>query len=84
MPREGRPYPEPLLTPEEVAVWLRVSTKTLANRRWSGDSPDFVKLGKGPKAPVRYRPSAVEEWFAENDSELSNRWLGPLRDGTPG
>jgi hypothetical protein len=47
--------PEQLLTSIELAQRWRVSTKTLANQRWLGEGPPFVRLGR----VVRYRMSDV-------------------------
>lgn len=52
----------PLLTPGEVADWLRTSAGVLANWRSMGRGPRYIKLG--PKA-VRYRPADVEAWLTE-------------------
>lgn len=40
------PKKEPYLTPQEVAVILRVHVGTLANWRTTGYGPKFVKFGK--------------------------------------
>jgi len=39
-----------LLTPEQVAEWFQTSPRTLANDRYLGRGPRFVKIGKA----VRY------------------------------
>jgi hypothetical protein len=43
-----------MLTPQWVGEDLGVSNTTLAHWRVAGCGPKFVKLGPGPKAPVRY------------------------------
>lgn len=45
-----------LLTPAEVAETLRVDTKTLANWRFMGTGPNFLKLG----GLVRYSTDDLE------------------------
>lgn len=40
-----------LLTPEQVADWFQTNTRALANDRYLGKGPRFIKLGKF----VRYR-----------------------------
>lgn len=48
-----------LLTPSEVARDYRVSENTLANWRWAGKGPRFIKAG----AKVLYRRSDLEAWL---------------------
>ena len=49
-----------LLTPSEVADYLRRPEKTLAMWRYRHIGPPYVKLAGGH---VRYRRSAVEKWI---------------------
>lgn len=53
--------PEAYYLPSEVAAYLRVATRTLANWRWKGGGPDYVKCG--PRL-VRYRGRDVLAWDA--------------------
>lgn len=48
-----------LLTAEETAEKLRKTPRDLANMRYSGTGPAFVKVGK----TVRYRPADVNAWL---------------------
>ncbi len=48
-----------LLTPTEKAQELRVSESTLARWRRKKTGPQFVKLGRGKCAHVRYLPLTV-------------------------
>lgn len=50
-----------LLWPEQVAEMLGLPTGTLANRRYQGRGPAFVKIGRH----VRYRRSDVAGWVEE-------------------
>lgn len=50
----------PLLTEDDAAAYLLTSSKTLANWRWRGVGPSFVKLG----GSVRYRQEALDEYIA--------------------
>jgi len=50
-----------LLTPQEVARVLRVDTKTLANWRYLGRGPGFMKDG----GVVRYSREALTAWMRE-------------------
>lgn len=52
---------DPLLTTDELAELLGLPAKTLADWRSRGIGPPYMKLGRH----VRYRPSAAEEWTAE-------------------
>jgi len=58
----------PLLTPDEVAAWLRVPIASLATRRYRGEGPPFLKVGR----LVRYRVDDVEGWL-NNQQELALR-----------
>jgi len=46
---------EPLLSPEETAKILSVSTSWLAKARMTGEGPEFVKIGRA----IRYRMSSL-------------------------
>lgn len=50
---------------EQAAELLDVSTPTLTRWRQQGTGPTYVKLGEGPKAPVRYRPEDIEAYLEE-------------------
>ncbi len=52
---------EQLLTREQVAAQLGVSTKTLAKWAWQGIGPKFIYLSK---TMPRYRQSDVDAWLA--------------------
>jgi hypothetical protein len=54
------------LTPPQTAVVLQTTVEQLGAWRISGDGPPFVKLGEGPKAPVRYRLGTLRTWEAAN------------------
>ncbi|MEZ0061905.1 hypothetical protein ABIF26_007448 [Bradyrhizobium elkanii] len=49
--------PDDLLSPQEVATMLKVTTGTLANYRVNGDGPAFVKGGR-----IQYRRGDVLEY----------------------
>ncbi|MBI4882893.1 MAG: helix-turn-helix domain-containing protein [Actinobacteria bacterium] len=53
---------ENLLTCTETAEHLGVPEKTLAQWRYHGKGPAYVKIGKY----VRYRPGDVAAYLAEN------------------
>jgi len=51
---------EPMWTPRETAAFLRLSQQTLANWRWRGCGPPYLKLN----GAVRYDPQVVRQWSA--------------------
>jgi predicted DNA-binding transcriptional regulator AlpA len=57
-----RRMPDEYLTASQLAAELQLSPRTLANWRWSGGGPPFVKVGAGA---VRYRRRDVDSWLAK-------------------
>lgn len=51
---------EQLAEPKQVANYLQVPVKTLAQWRYLGTGPRFVRIGRF----VRYRWADVEKWLA--------------------
>lgn len=47
-----------LLTPSDVSVYLGVPLGTLANWRYLGRGPAYLRVGRH----VRYRQSAIAAW----------------------
>lgn len=58
----------PLLTPDDVSRHLGVPTGTLANWRYQGQGPAFVRVGRH----VRYRARDIDEWI-NNQLALARR-----------
>jgi predicted site-specific integrase-resolvase len=54
------------LKEREAAILLGVSTKTLQAWRWKGTGPEYMKLGNGRGAAIRYEPEALEKFKALN------------------
>jgi hypothetical protein len=52
-----------LATPAEVAEALHTTTASLAQMRYRGDGPKFVRAGR---KRVLYRWLDVEQWIAES------------------
>ncbi|MFI8303686.1 helix-turn-helix transcriptional regulator [Streptomyces sp. NPDC085927] len=52
-----------LLTPRQVHEDYGFSPQTLANWRWSGIGPDYIKTSPGRSGRVKYRRSAIEAWL---------------------
>ena len=50
---------EQLAEPQQVADYLQVPVKTLAQWRYIGTGPRFVRIGRF----VRYRWADVEKWL---------------------
>lgn len=50
-----------LLTEEQQAKRWGIAPKTLANQRWRGDGPPFIKLGR----LVRYDSDVTDAWLSE-------------------
>lgn len=63
-----------LLTAKQAARYLSISTKWLANQRWQGTGPRFLKVG----GAVRYRQSDLDSYLA--DCEASNSDCGGHSD----
>ncbi|SEC53981.1 helix-turn-helix transcriptional regulator [Arthrobacter woluwensis] len=51
-----------LLTAEEIASWLGKSVQSLAQDRYRGVGPAFIRVGT---RAVRYRKADVEAWLTE-------------------
>ena len=56
---------EILLKESHVAERLGVSMPTLRSWRCRGIGPNFVKMGAGKKAPVRYSSIDIEQFIAQ-------------------
>lgn len=56
--------PDQLLTPREVHAAYGFHPQTLANWRWMGMGPDFVKTTPGKSGRIKYRRSAIEAWLS--------------------
>ncbi|MFJ4924092.1 helix-turn-helix domain-containing protein [Streptomyces sp. NPDC088736] len=55
-----------LLKPAEVAKIVRLSVKTLANRRALGSGPPYRKLSTGRGGRIRYPKVALMAWLDEH------------------
>jgi predicted DNA-binding transcriptional regulator AlpA len=55
---------EALATPEELAEFLKVPERTLAQWRYWGKGPKSIKVGRF----VRYRVDDVRQWLAEKQA----------------
>lgn len=59
---EAAETPKLMHTPADVATMLGVSSRTLGEWRFTGDGPEFVKVG----SVVRYPHDALTDWMAAN------------------
>ena len=50
-----------LVSETEAAEFLNITPSALRGRRQRGVPPAFIKLGDGPKAPVRYSMRTLQE-----------------------
>ena len=55
---------EQLLTPKQVAEILQIHVGTLEAWRGRSEGPEWMKLGAGSRAPVRYRQAAVDAYLS--------------------
>lgn len=62
--------PEPLLTPEDLALRLVIPLKTLAHWRTQRTGPLALKVG----VYVRYRHEDVAQWLEELAADARTRW----------
>lgn len=56
---------EEFLSPKQVAIDYPVlgSPSALAERRWRGEGPPYIKTGKGRGGRVFYRRTAIEQFL---------------------
>lgn len=57
------PRQDDLLTPKQVEREYGFDVQTLANWRWMGTGPNYIKRTPGRGGRVYYRRSAVERWL---------------------
>jgi predicted DNA-binding transcriptional regulator AlpA len=68
------PVENRLLTPGELAEFLKIDEETLRRWRQTGGGPRYLNL-HGDKGAVRYRWSEVESWLKSR--ERSSSWETP-------
>lgn len=56
----------PMLDTPALSLVMGVPEQTLRQWRCAGIGPDYIKLGQGPKAAVRYTLKDVEDYIAHN------------------
>lgn len=55
-----------LLTTRDAAAYLSLSPKSLERYRCEGTGPQYIKLGTGRRASVRYRKADLEAWVTSS------------------
>jgi predicted DNA-binding transcriptional regulator AlpA len=63
--RAGMAIRDELLTPRQVHADYGFSPRTLANWRWCGTGPTYIKQSPGRGGRIKYKRSAIEQWLAE-------------------
>lgn len=61
------PGPAPLMSTDELAAYLKVSSETIRYWRQHGTAPKAHRVGKY----LRFRPADVEAWLEERASTSS-------------
>ncbi|MGW9460068.1 helix-turn-helix domain-containing protein [Streptomyces globisporus] len=51
------------MTPAQVAAEYGIAVQTLANWRWQGIGPAYVKKTAGRGGRIAYRRTAIEAWL---------------------
>ncbi|MDT0270848.1 DNA-binding protein [Streptomyces sp. DSM 44915] len=54
-----------LLSPKQVHSEYGFKPQTLANWRWMGMGPDYIKTTPGRGGRIKYRRSSIERWLHE-------------------
>ncbi|GAA2387008.1 hypothetical protein GCM10010420_07420 [Streptomyces glaucosporus] len=62
-PQTARRAVDELLTPKQVHADYGFSPQTLANWRWMGMGPDYIKTTPSKAGRIKYRRSSIERWL---------------------
>ena len=73
---EGIEPGDTLLTTQEVAVHLRVTSQTLMMWRKDGEGPPFIRLGERPRGRILYRWSEILKWLEAQEHGGSGGQVG--------
>src|ERR1044072_267429 len=66
-----------LLTPKQVYADYGFSPQPLANWRWCGMGPTYIKQTPGRGGRIKYKRSAIEQWLAERTVQNRSAAAGP-------
>jgi len=61
--KEGITVSDELLSPKQVHADYGFSPQTLANWRWTGMGPDYIKVTPGRGGRIKYKRSQFEAWL---------------------
>lgn len=65
---------EEFLTPFQVAAqYPGITVQTLANWRWAGTGPDYIKTTPARSGRIKYRRSAIDAWLDANTVRTAGR-----------
>lgn len=56
---------EDLLTPQQVHENYGFTPQTLAQWRWLGRGPNYIKQTPGKGGRIKYRRAAIEQWLEQ-------------------
>ena len=70
-------HPRLLLTPADAASSIGVSADTLREWRQRGYGPAYVRVGKGPRARVRYPTEDLKTWSESLERHRSTGEYAP-------
>jgi predicted site-specific integrase-resolvase len=59
------------MNPRQVHAEYGFSPQTLANWRWIGVGPAYIKTTPGKGGRIRYKRSAIERWLDERTMQGS-------------
>ncbi|MEW2421268.1 helix-turn-helix domain-containing protein [Streptomyces nigra] len=62
-----------LLTPKQVKAQYGFSPQTLANWRWQGIGPAYIKTSSGRSGRIRYKRSVIEAWLSAQTVQTGGR-----------
>lgn len=62
-----------LLDPKQVHAEYGIAPQTLANYRWQGIGPAYVKTTPTKHGRVKYRRSAIEAWLDAQTVQTGGR-----------
>lgn len=61
-------FEDRLLTAKEAADYLGLAEGTVRNKANANDIP-FIRLGKTPQSPLRFRKSELDQWVIRKHAE---------------
>lgn len=59
----GQVATDELMSPRQVHAEYGFPPQTLANWRWTGHGPDYIKTSPAKTGRIKYRRSAIEAWL---------------------